>query len=221
MLKPFVSLVLLLSLAGCSSPKQYHLLYPIQASKQEVLRLDGFRFLSSESKSPIALMILSNPIEDASFVDVIFAYQNNGKQTINITPKDISIKMRGVGELSLLSKEEYQKGEGFKKPEGFDNLTPKMKAYGCAAPSSKDNTSVATLSLSQKWVWDEHMSYPFKDDTLYLENLRIKPGEMKGALIRFKLPKTDENFEQSTLLIKFTLEDKIRNHFKFILQSLK
>lgn len=221
MIKLFLSILLLIFFNACNTPKQYHLLYPIQASKQKVLRFDGFRFLSSESKSPISLMILSNPVEDASFVDVVFAYQNNSTQNIIIDTNDITIKMSGIGALTLLSKEDYKKDALFKKAEGFNSLIPKMKAYGCAAANSKNNTTLATLTLTQKWVWDKHLAYPFKDETLYLDHLLVKPGEMKGALIRFKLPKTGANFKQSTLLIQFALKDDIRNHFKFILQSLR
>jgi len=205
---------------ACNDTKSYHILYPIQASKQEVLRLDGFRFLASDQKSPIAIMILSNPVENGSFVEAIFAYTNHTKNVMHIKASDIVVKMRKKGVLSVLTKKEYEASAVYKKVEAISDLTPKMKAYGCAPDASENNTAVATMTPEQKLVWQKHLAYPFKDEALYLETLVIQPGESKVALIRFNLPQTDTTFKQAIILMKFTLEDKKRHHFKFVLQSL-
>jgi len=69
-------------LACSNKPKTYHLLYPIEASKQEVLRLDGYRFLSSSLVSPASVVVLSNPVQNGGYIDFTFALSNTSKKTM-------------------------------------------------------------------------------------------------------------------------------------------
>jgi hypothetical protein len=39
-------ILLCIALSACKESTDYHLLYPIEASKQDVLRIQGYRFLS-------------------------------------------------------------------------------------------------------------------------------------------------------------------------------
>ncbi|HFU74418.1 MAG TPA: hypothetical protein ENK65_02570 [Helicobacteraceae bacterium] len=216
----FLIVPLIVLFSACQEKPSYQILYPIEASKQKVLRLDGFRFLSSEHKSPISIMVLSNPIAAGSFVEAVFSYTNNSNTIMQIHPNDITIKMRNYGMLQLLTKHEYDTAVPYQKIAAITNLTPKMKSYGCAPDATQNNITVESMNPSQKQIWQEHLEYPFEKSALYLDTLSIKPQETKTALIRFKLPQTAADFDQSIILIKFSLADKQRHHFKFVLQSL-
>lgn len=215
---PFVILVFILS--ACNESKSYHLLYPIEASKQELSRIQGYRFLSSTLDSPASILVLSNPIENGSFVDFAFALSNNHKNSVHISEKDFSIKISKHGDLELVSLPNYAQSKPYKKPEGFDTLTPKMQAFGCSTTNMTDNIEISSFNASQSWVWDKHLQYPFVRPELYLKKLEILAGETKGAIFRIALPEMPKDFEQATLLVKLKIEEDAYR-FKFILQSLQ
>lgn len=214
-------IILAFILSACDETTSYHLLYPIEASKQEVLRIKGYRFLSSNLNSPASILVLSNPIENGGFADFALAITNNGDQTIHLSKKDFIIKMRAVGELDLLSSKTYAQDREYIRPEGFDTLAPKMQAYGCATSNTKDNIQEEAFNTSQAWVWDKHKKYPFKDTELYLRSLDIPSKQTKGTIFRIALPKLDKDFKQSTILVDVSIEGKSEYKFKFILQSLQ
>ncbi len=215
---PFVIFVFLFG--ACSEPRSYHLLYPIEASKQELSRIQGYRFLSSTLDSPVSILVLSNPVENGGFAELAFALSNNHEHTVHISEKDFTIKMSKHGDLELISPLNYAQSKSYQKPEGFDRLSPKMQAFGCSATKTEDNIDISSLNASQAWVWDRHLQYPFKRPELYLKDLEVLAGETAGAVLRIALPEMAEDFEQSTLLVKLTIEEDVYR-FKFILQSLK
>lgn len=217
---PFI-ILLAFSLNAYFEEKEYHLLYPIAASKQEVLRIHGYRFLSSNLDSTASILVLSNPVENGGFADFALALTNNRNKSIHLSQKDFIIKMRGIGELQLVSLKGYEQAGNYIKPEGFDRLSPKMQAFGCSDTKTKDNIEESSFNTSQAWVWDKHSRYPFKDTALYLNTLDIPAGETKGAIFRIKIPQMDEAFEQSTILVHLKIPQQDGYKFKFILQSLK
>lgn len=208
-------------LSGCDESKSYNLLYPIEASKQEVLRIQGYRFLSSTLDSPASILVLSNPVENGGFADFAFSMTNNSAQTLHLSQKNLLIKMSRHGELELISSQDYASAEIYEKPEGFDTLSPKMQAFGCAAANTKDNIDAADFNPSQSWVWDKHVRYPFKKEELYLKTLKIPSGETRGAIFRVHLPVLSKSFEQSTILVHLKVNRQEGYKFKFILQSLQ
>ncbi len=217
---PFI-ILLVFSLNAYFEEKEYHLLYPIAASKQEVLHIHGYWFLSSNLYSTASILVLSKPVENGGFADFALAITNNGDHTIHLSKKDFIIKMRAVGELEILSSKTYAQGREYIRPEGFDTLAPKMQAYGCAASNTKDNIQEEAFNTSQAWVWDKHKKYPFKDTELYLKSLDIPSKQTKGTIFRIALPKLDKDFKQSTILVDVSIEGKSEYKFKFILQSLE
>jgi len=208
-------------LSACDEVKTYNLLYPIEASKQDVLRLQGYRFLSSSLDSPASILVLSNPVKNGEFADFAFAMTNRSDKALHLSNTDFILKMSKHGKLLFVSSEEYAQAQNYKKPEGFDKLSPKMQAFGCAATSHKDNIEPSSFNPSQRWVWERHLEYPFKKQEIYIKNLDISPGETKGGIFRIKLPEMSENFEQSTILIHLKIPGHNEYRFKFILQSLK
>lgn len=219
-MKLLLLIALAFSITACNETKSYNFLYPIEASNQDVLRIEGYRFLSSTLPSAASILVLSNPIKNAGFIDFAFAMTNNQKDSIHLSKKDFLIKISKLGTLKLLSNKEYTQAQIYIRPKGFDTLSPKMQAFGCSSTNTKDNRTKAQLNPPQVWVWDKHLKYPFKDQDLYLNDLEILAGETKGTIFRINLPKLPEDFEQATLLIRLdTQESEYR--FKFILQSLK
>lgn len=218
----FLSFIILtFMLTACDEPRAYYLLYPIEASKQDVLRLQGYRFLSSNLDSPASIIVLSNPVENGGFADFAFAITNNSDKTIHLSEEDFTIKMREKGELELLSSRAYDQAKVYKKPEGFDRLAPKMQAFGCAAANTEDNIHTAAFNASQSWVWDKHLRYPFKEPELYLKGLEIPAAQTRGAVFRIAFPELAESFEQSTILVQLKVPGHDEYRFKFILQSLR
>ncbi len=216
-----ILVVLSIVLGACNEAKSHHLLYPIEASKQEVLRIQGYRFLSSTLHSPASILVLSNPVENGGFADFAVSITNNSNTRLQLSGKDLVIKMSKYGELEMLSNEDYVSAPVYKKPDGFEKLSPKMQAFGCAASNTKDNITPAYFNASQSWVWDKHLLYPFKKEDLYLKNLDISSGKTAGAIFRVRFPELAKDFEQATVLVHL----KVKNHegykFKFILQSLQ
>lgn len=208
-------------LGACDASENYHLLYPIEASKQEVLRIQGYRFLYSTLDSPAAILVLSNPVKNGGFADFALAIANNSDKTLYLSTKDLVIKMSKYGELGMLSSEAYASAPVYKKPDGFDRLSPKMQAFGCAASNTKDNVTPATFTAAQLWVWKKHLLYPFKDQKLYLKSLAIPSGETAGTVFRVRFPELTGDFEQATLLLHLKVNGKEGYKFKFILQSLQ
>ncbi len=215
----FVLLSVLLS--ACNETKRYQLLYPIEASKQEVLRIQGYRFLYSTLASPASILVLSNPVENGGFADFALAITNNSDKTLQLSREDLVIKMSKHGELKTISLGEYTSAEIYTKPDGFERLSPKMQAFGCAAANTKDNVTPATFNATQSWVWKKHLLYPFKKEELYLETLEIPSGETKGTLFRVHFPELRKDFEQATVLVHLKVKDQEGYKFKFILQSLQ
>lgn len=207
---------------ACGEDKSYSLLYPIEASKQSVSLIEGYRFLSSETNSPFAVIVLSNPVENGSYADLAFAISNRGDKPISIDLDDIIVKMRGAGELRVSTKRAYAHAKPYKRPESFESLSPKMQAFGCAAANTKDNIGVSSFNEAQSWVWNRHKEYPFIRPELYLEALTIPSGQTKGVLFRIQLPEMDKSFDQSTILIqiKTKKEEEELYRFKLVLQSL-
>lgn len=220
-LKTITLIVLSIVLGACDETKNYHLLYPIEASKQEVLRIQGYRFLSSTLHSPASVLVLSNPVENGGFSDFAFSITNNSDQTLHLSTEDLVVKMSKYGDLETISSEEYVSAPVYEKPDGFDRLSPKMQAFGCAASNTKDNITPATFSASQLWVWKKHLLYPFKDQKLYLKDLTIASGETSGAIFRVRFPALAKDFEQATVLLHLKVNGEKGYKFKFILQSLQ
>lgn len=214
-------IVLSIVLSACDDTENYHLLYPIEASKQEVLRIQGYRFLSSTLDSPASILVLSNPVKNGGFADFALSLTNNSDKTLHLRTEDLVIKMSKYGELKILSSEGYASAPVYKKPDGFDRLSPKMQAFGCAASNTKDNITSATFTASQLWVWKKHLLYPFKDQELYFNSLDVPPGETSGALFRVNFPVLAKDFEQATVLLHLKVNEKKGYKFKFILQSLQ
>jgi len=210
---------LIFLLTACNEPPTYHLLYPIEASKQKVSRLDGYRFLSSTLPSPASIIVLSNPVENGGFLDFAFALTNNSDKNIHLSSKDFIFKLSKIGNLTLLAPIEYKNSPAYKEPDGYDTLTPKMQAYGCVGSNTKDNVSPSAFNASESWVWQRHLQYPFKRGELYLQDLEIQPKETKGVIWRLKIPHLADDFEEGTVYIKFDLNGEAYR-FKFILQSL-
>ena len=217
----WILLTLSLLLSSCETPSErYLLLYPIQASKQSVLRLEGQRFLSSELSSPASILILNNPIQNGGFVDIALAITHHETRSRTLHPKDISVQLSQKGHLKLLNHQEYQMASPYTKPNLSAALLPKMKSYGCASNHHADNINQQSFSASQAWVWKRHLRYPFKDDTLYLKRVKFEANSTQGAIFRVELPKMPTTFEQATLFIKVSFEDHEDYRFKFILQAL-
>lgn len=214
-------IVLSIILGACDETENHHLLYPIEASKQEVLRIQGYRFLSSTLDSPASILVLSNPVKNGGFADFAFSITNNSDKTLHLSTEDLVIKMSQHGELEMISSEEYASAPVYKKPDGFDRLSPKMQAFGCAAPNTKDNITPTTFNASQLWVWKKHLLYPFKDQKLYLKRLTIPSRETSGAIFRVRFPALTKDFEQATVLLDLKVNGKEGYKFKFILQSLQ
>ena len=210
-----------IAFSACNESTGYHLLYPIEASKQEVLRIQGYRFLSSTLDSPASILVLSNPIENGGFADFAFSMTNNSDRTVHLSEKDFVIKMSEYGELAMLASEEYTSAQIYIKPDGFERLSPKMQAFGCAAANTKDNINTSSFNASQSWVWDKHLLYPFKKEKLYLKTLDIPAGETKGAIFRVHFPLLAKDFEQATVLVHLKVKNIEEYRFKFILQSLQ
>ena len=220
-LSTLLLVILSIVLGGCNEPKPYYLLYPIEASKQDLLRIQGYRFLSSSLHSPASILVLSNPVQNGGFADFAFAITNNSEKMMQVREKDLIIKMSKYGELEMLSNEKYTSAQIYTKPEGFDRLSPKMQAFGCAATNTKDNIETAAFNTSQSWVWDKHLRYPFKKEELYLKRLDIPVGETKGAIFRVRFPALPKDFQQSTILLHLKMSGDEGYKFKFILQSLQ
>ncbi len=220
-IRTLILIVLSIVLGACDETENYHLLYPIEASKQEVLRIQGYRFLSSTLDSPASILVLSNPVKNGGFADFAFSITNNSDKSLHLSTEDLVVKMSKYGELETISSEEYASAPVYKKPDGFDRLSPKMQAFGCAASNTKDNITPATFSASQLWVWKKHLLYPFKDQKLYLKSLDIPSGKTSGAIFRVRFPALAKDFEQATLLLHLKVDGKKGYKFKFILQSLK
>ena len=128
-----ISLTLFMPLVfmGCEHKVNYHLLYPVQASKQNIIRLEGFRFLSSELKSPASMFILSNPVADDGFVDFALALTNKSGKLMTLSPKNILVRLSKHGKLQVLNATEYALSKAYVKPKNISSLAPKMKEYGC------------------------------------------------------------------------------------------
>jgi hypothetical protein len=208
-------------LSACNETKHYHLLYPIEASKQEVLRIQGYRFLSSTLASPASILVLSNPVENGGFADFALAITNNSDTPLSLSEKDLVIKMSRQGTLKMLSPQEYSSSKVYARPDGFERLSPQMQAFGCAAANTEDNIRPAAFNASQSWVWEQHLRYPFKKEELYLETLEIPSGATKGVLFRVSFPELAEDFEQATVLVHLNVTHQEEYKFKFILQSLQ
>ena len=219
--RALVLLVLALVLSACNETKGYHLLYPIEASKQEVLRIQGYRFLSSTRESPASILVLSNPVENGGFADFAFSMTNNSDKTLHLDMQDLVVKMSKHSDLEILSSQQYASAQIYKKPEGFDRLSPKMQAFGCAAANTKDNITPTTFNATQLWVWKKHLLYPFKDQKLYLKSLTIPSGETAGAIFRVRFPALAKDFEQATVLLHLKVSGQEGYKFKFILQLLQ
>ena len=214
-------ILLTIVFSACNESTGYHLLYPIEASKQEVLRIQGYRFLSSTLDSPASILVLSNPIENGGFADFAFSMTNNGDKTVHLSENDLVIKMSKSGDLAMLTSEEYASAQLYIKPEGFNRLSPKMQAFGCAAANTKDNITPTTFNATQLWVWKKHLLYPFKDQKLYLKSLTIPSGETAGAIFRVRFPALAKDFEQATVLLHLKVSGQEGYKFKFILQLLQ
>ena len=146
---------------------------------------------------------------------------NNSDKTLHLSEKDLVIKMSQHGELELISSQEYASAEIYEKPEGFERLSPKMQAFGCAAANTSDNITPAAFNASQTWVWEKHLLYPFKKEELYLTSLDIPAGETGGTLFRVRFPLLSKDFEQATVLVHLKVNGQEGYRFKFILQSLQ
>ncbi len=216
----WIVLTLSLLLSSCETPKRYLLLYPIQASKQSVLRLQGQRFLSSELSSPASILILNNPIQNGGFVDIALAISHQDTRPRSLKIKNISAQLSQIGHLKLLSYQEYQMAPSYTNPHLSAALMPKMKDYGCASDHQDDNINLQSFSASQAWVWKQHLRYPFKDDSLYLKTLNFEGNSTQGAIFRVKIPEVSTAFEQTTLFIKLNFEGHEDYKFRFILQAL-
>lgn len=208
-------------ITACAENKTYQLLYPIEASKQNILRLEGYRFLSSTLRIPSSILVLSNPIENGGFAEFAFALTNKSTELIHLRPADFLVKLRDHGKLEVITAQTYAQAEAYTKPKGFEKLSPKMKAYGCAAANTEDNINVSSFDATQDWVWSKHQHYPFKQNDLYLKDIEIAAGETKGIIFRIKLPLMLKDFKQSTILVQIKGEGYETYKFKFILQSLE
>jgi hypothetical protein len=219
--RTFGFILLSIALSACNESTGYHLLYPIEASKQEVLRIQGYRFLSSTLESPASILVLSNPVENGGFADFALAITNNNNKTMQVSEKDLVVKMSKHGELEVISNEKYASAQIYTKPEGFDRLSPKMQAFGCAAANTEDNVTPTTFNAAQLWVWKKHLRYPFKDQNIYLKSLTIPSKETAGAIFRVRFPALAKDFEQATVLLHLKVSGQEGYKFKFILQSLQ
>jgi hypothetical protein len=129
--------------------------------------------------------------------------------------------MSGHEELKILSSEEYASAPIYEKPDGFERLSSKMQAFGCAASNTNDNITPDAFNASQSWVWEKRPSYPAKEQKLYFKHLHIPSGETAGTVFRVRFPELSENFEQATVLLHLKVNGKEGYKFKFILQSLQ
>lgn len=219
----------LLVLVGCSSTKEvlkdehkpsYELVFPLHASAQDVIRLEGYRFLSSTMDSPASLLMLSNPVRSDGFIDIAFAMTNNSTKTVVLKRKDLLIKISKKGKVNPLSKEDYAKGDVYQKPKNLDSLIPKMELLGCSPRDNSSNIEPSALNQAQKWVWDRYKRYPFKDDSIYFETLHIEKGETKGGILRIKLPVFSVDQDGTALYIKVDTGVQEAYKFRFMMQGI-
>lgn len=226
LLAPLLATLALVT-AGCGDTEpEYRLIYPIQASKQQIHRLDGVRFLSTTDSPELALIVLSNPVADATYVDIAFALTNTAEKPLQVDAKMLGCRTRG-GALAIADRAGYearlQKGERFRRPEGFEKLMPKMQAFGCAAPKTKDTADATALSPAQKQVWKHYRTYR-ETGTLesgaYFTGFTIAPGETRSAFVRVDLPRVDAKAERETMLFSLCPTDSLCKKIRLVIQPL-
>jgi hypothetical protein len=213
--------------AGCSEAEpEYRLIYPIQASKQQLHRLDGVRFLSTTDAPELSLIVLSNPVEDAAFVDIAFAVTNTTPELLTVTPKMLNCRTKS-GSMTIADRSGYEQrianGEHYRRPEGFDKLMPKMQAFGCAAPNTRDTADKASLKPSQKQAWKHYRNYlatgaPDAGD--YFTGFELNPGETRSAFVRIDLPRVDAEAERETMLFSLCPADLPCRKVRLVIQPL-
>jgi hypothetical protein len=213
--------------AGCSDPEpEYRLIYPIQASKQQIHRLEGVRFLSTTDAPELSIIVLSNPVKDATYVDIAFAVTNTTAAPLRVAPEMLGLRTRG-GALTVNDRSGYEarirQGERFRRPEGFDKLMPKMQAFGCAAPNTKDTADKASLTPSQKQVWKHYRNYLAAgalEARDYFTGFELNPGETRSAFVRADLPYVDAKAERETMLFSLCPERAPCRKVRLVIQPL-
>lgn len=212
-------------IAGCKEQPAYELVYPVQASKQQIHRIDGVRFISTTDTPELSLIILNNPVPSGAFADIAFSITNSGGTSLKLTRMPQGrIKS---GPLPVLGKESYEKrislGERYLRPEGYEKLMPAMQKFGCAAQKSENTTSPFDLTASQKQVWKHYKRYQ-TDGTLdsgdYFEGFTLAPGETKSAFVRIDLPKLETGSERETMLFTLCPEEHSCKKVRLVIQPL-
>ena len=229
-MRPLLTLLLAtlpLFTAGCGDPEpQYRLVYPIQASKQQIHRLDGVRFLSTTDAPELSLIVLSNPVEDAAYVDIAFALSNTTEKPLTVTAQMLGCRTRS-GAAAVADRSSYEqrigRGERYRRPEGFEKLMPKMQAFGCAAPKTKDTADKSTLTPSQKQVWKEYRIYQERgapESSHYFSGFELEPGATQSAFVRVDLPHVDATAERETLLFSLCPPNLPCRKVRLVIQPL-
>ena len=226
------SLLLLTALliGGCkeeSANSAYNLVYPIQASKQKILRMDGTRFLTTTDTPELSAIVLNNPVAERGFADIAFAITNMTETPIKVTRQMLELRTK-QGVLPLETKSAYEAyiadGRRFITPEGYEALMPKMQAFGCAAPKSEDDIAPDALSASQKQVWKQYKRYRGSgvlDTSEYFESFTLAPGTTRSAFFRVNIPAVDRGSERETMLFSLCPEGHACKKLRLVIQPLE
>ena len=224
-----VLLMTALLFGGCkedTNATAYHLVYPIQASKQKILRMEGTRFLTTTDTPELSAIVLNNPVAERGFADIAFSITNASEHPLKLAPGMLEVRTK-QGVLPLTAKSAYEayvaKGGRYRLPEGYEALMPKMQAFGCAAPKSEDNIDPATLLPSQKQIWKHYRRYRdagVLDASEYFEGFTVAPGATRSAFFRVTLPAVDLDAERETMLVSLCPEEHSCKKIRLVIQPL-
>jgi len=216
----------LLLLGGCKEQPRYELVYPVQASKQQIHRLEGVRFVSTTDTPEISLIVLNNPVAPGSFVDIAFALTNTAQTPLTLSA--LPQARTGKGELKVLDRSAYaartDAGERYVRPEGFEKLMPAMQKFGCAAQKSEDTLTPFGLSASQKQLWRHYRQYQqntYGKSDDYFDGFTLDAGETKSAFVRVELPQTSHGGERETMLFTLCPEHYACKKMRLVIQPLE
>ncbi len=210
-------------LCSCADTPSYRLLYPVQASKQEIVRLEGTRLLTTDTAPKTALIVLNNPV--SAYVDIAFAIENTTAAPLLL--ERLPAARLKSGPLNVLEKAAYdarfKSGERYVRPDGYERLVPQMQAFGCAAPDHGDTLQEAHLDSAPKAVWNRYRRYReagSSDAAAYFTPMRLEPGETRGAIIRIDLPETALSKQRETMLLTLCPTGRSCEKVRLVLQPL-
>ena len=217
------ALLALALLSGCADTPSYRLLYPVQASKQELLRLEGTRLLLTDTAPQTALIVLNNPV--STYADIAFALENTTAAPLLL--EQLPAARLKSGPLNVLEKPAYdtrlKSGERYVRPDGYERLVPQMQAFGCAAPKSADNVHPGNLASASEAVWNLYRRYREESGSAaaaYFVPIHLEPGETHGAVIRIDLPETALSKDRETMLLTLCPTGRSCEKIRLILQPL-